>query len=222
MKITSIAIRNFRRLEQVAIGFEEDETVFVGPNNSGKTSATAAFRCFLGVKDFKIHDLSVSKVPAIDAFGEGGDAEGLPKIELDLWFSIDPDHISFGRTFTLLPELSDELGKVGIRLKYQPRDPAKMRAAYSAAYPASEDNGNRTRTLSQFLGTDTNLKQYYELAYYSLGDHGQAPVETLLDSKDGKSLLGDLLRVDFVDAQRSVNDDEANRNRGQIPVLTYY
>ena len=213
MKITSIAIRNFRRLEQVAIGFEEDETVFVGPNNSGKTSATAAFRCFLGGKDFKVHDLSVSKVPAIDAFGYGGDAEGLPTIELDLWFSVDSDHISFGRAFTLLPELSDELDKVGIRLKYQPRDPVKMRAAYWAAYPTSEDDGKRTSTLSQFLGTDTNLKQHYEIAYYSLDDRSQAPLETLLDSKDGKSLLRDLLRVDFVDAQRSVDDDEANRSK---------
>ena len=130
MKITSIAIRNFRRLERVAIGFEGDETVFVGPNNSGKTSATAVFRCFMGGKDFKVHDLSVSRVSAIDAFGDGGDADGLPTIELDLWFSIDPNHISFGRAFTLLPELSDALDKVGVRLKYQPRDPEKMRAAY--------------------------------------------------------------------------------------------
>ena len=223
MKITSIAIRNFRRLEQVAIGLEDDETVFVGPNNSGKTSAASAFRCFLGGKDFKVHDLSVSKVSALDAFGEGGDAEGLPTIELDLWFSIDPNHISFGRAFTLLPELTDELDKVGIRLKYQPSDPEKMRAEYSAAYQVSEDDGKRTRTLSQFLGIDTNLKQHYEISYYSLDDRGQELVETLLDSKDGKSLLRDLLRVDFVDAQRSVNDDEASRsNRLSTAFSAFY
>jgi predicted ATP-dependent endonuclease of OLD family len=211
MKLTGIAIRNFRRLERVDIGFEKDETVFVGPNNSGKTSATAAFRCFLGEKDFKVHDLSVSRVPAIDAFGDGGEAEDLPSIELDLWFSIDADHISFGRAYTLLPELSDELDKVGIRLKFQPRDPAKMRADYWAAYPVSE-GGTRTRRLSQFLGTDTNLKSHYEIAYYSLDATGAETVETQLDSKDGRSLVKDLLRVDFVDAQRGVEDDEASRS----------
>ena len=211
MKLIGIAIRNFRRLERVAIGFEENETIFVGPNNSGKTSATAAFRCFLGEKDFKVHDLSVSKVPAIDAFGDGGEPEVLPTIELDLWFSIDPNHISFGRAFTLLPELSDELDKVGVRLKFQPRDPAKMRAEYWKAYPVSEV-GTRTRRLSQFLGTDTNLKSHYEIAYYSLDATGAETVETLLDSKDGRSLLKDLLRVDFVDAQRGVEDDEASRS----------
>lgn len=222
MKITSIEIRNFRRLERVAIGFEEDETVFVGPNNSGKTSATAAFRCFLGVKDFKVHDLSVSKVSAIDAFGGGGGATDLPTIELDLWFSIDPNHISFGRAYTLLPELSDELNRIGIRLKYQPRDPAKMREAYWAAYPATEDAG-RSRALSQFLGTDSNLTQHYEIAYYSLDDRSEETVETKLDSKDGKSLLKDLLRVDFVDAQRNVDDDEASRsNRLSTAFATFY
>lgn len=211
MKITKIAIRNFRRLERVTIGLEEDQTVFVGPNNSGKTSATAAFRCFLGGKDFRVHDLSVSKVPAIDAFGNGGDAKGLPTIELDLWFSIDSNHISFGRAFMLLPELSDDLDKVGIRLQYKPRDPTKMRNEYWSAYPEL-DNGKRNRTLFQFLGMDSNLKHHYEFAYYSLEDRGGGTEKTQLDNNDGKSLLRDLLRVDFVDAQRGVDDDEANRS----------
>jgi len=211
MKITSISIRNFRRLERVTIEFEEDETFLVGPNNSGKTSVAAAFRCFLGGRDFRIYDISVSKVHAIDAFGDGSEAEGLPTIELDLWFSIDPNHISFGRAFTLLPELSDELDKVGIRLKYQPRDPAIMRAEYWAAYPASND-GKRSRTLSQYLGTDSNLRPHYEIAYYSLDGRDEETAETQLDTKDGKSLLRDLLRVDFVDAQRSLDDYEANRS----------
>lgn len=53
MKISNIAIRNFRRLENVQIDIEERESIFVGPNNSGKTSATAIFRCFLGDKNSK-------------------------------------------------------------------------------------------------------------------------------------------------------------------------
>lgn len=222
MKLTGIEIRNFRRLERVSLGFEKDETVLVGPNNSGKTSATAAFRCFLGGKDFRVHDLSVSKVPAIDAFGEGDNAVDVPTIELDLWFSVDPSHISFGRAFTLLPELSDELDKVGVRIKYQPRDSAKMREAYWEAYPASDD-GTRSRALSQFLETDSNFRQHYEFAYYSLDDRDEETTETQLDSKDGKSMLKDLLRVDFVDAQRNVDDDEANRsNRLSTAFSTFY
>lgn len=222
MKLQHIAIRNFRRLESVSIGIEDDETVFVGPNNSGKTSATAIFRCFLGGKDFKIHDFSVSKIDEINAFGNDGNKDHLPKIELDLWFSIDPDSIAFGRAFPLLPELSDVFDQVGVRLKFEARDPAKMRADYTAAYPVSDD-GTRKHTLSQFLSTDRNLKQYFEISYYSLDSTSNTIAETYLESKEGKALLQELVRIDFVDAQRNVDDDEGSRSsRLSTAFATFY
>ncbi|MFZ2632525.1 MAG: ATP-binding protein [Desulfosalsimonadaceae bacterium] len=222
MKIQSIAIRNFRRLECVNISIEDDETVFVGPNNSGKTSATAIFRCFLGGKDFKVHDFSVTKIDNINAFGNDGNKDHLPTIELDLWFSINPDSIGYGRAFTLLPELSDEFDQVGVRLKYEARDPAKMHADYAASYPEADD-GTRKRTLSQFLGTDQNLRQYFEISYYSLDSTDNKISETFLESKDGKAMLQELVRIDFVDAQRNVDDDEGNRSsRLSTAFATFY
>lgn len=79
MRISRVAIRNFRRLENVQIDIEERESIFVGPNNSGKTSATAIFSCFLGGRDFKIHDFSVARMADFDAFIANGDASKLPK-----------------------------------------------------------------------------------------------------------------------------------------------
>jgi len=73
MKLTSATIRNFRRLEEVTIDIDDRETVFVGPNNSGKTSATAVFRAFLGNREFSIHDFSVGRIAAFDAFGSNLD-----------------------------------------------------------------------------------------------------------------------------------------------------
>ena len=61
MKLNKFYISNFRRLENVQIDLEDGETVFVGPNNSGKTSATAIFRYFLRGAEFKIHDFSESR-----------------------------------------------------------------------------------------------------------------------------------------------------------------
>ena len=42
MKIQSIDIQNFRKLLQCHIDFSEKTTLFVGANNSGKTSAMDA------------------------------------------------------------------------------------------------------------------------------------------------------------------------------------
>ncbi len=89
MKIKKVNLKNFRRLEDVEIDFGEKETVFVGPNNSGKTSATSAFKIFLKTLDFKIHDFSVSKIAELDRYGRGEEGATVPALEMDLWLSIN-------------------------------------------------------------------------------------------------------------------------------------
>src|SRR6056297_2320028 len=107
MRLGSISIRNFRRLNDVSIDFEEKETVFVGPNNSGKTSATAAIRSFLSNRDFKIHDFSLCSLTAINGY-DPATPSNHPCIQLDLWFHIDPDAVEFGTVFALATDLSGD------------------------------------------------------------------------------------------------------------------
>ena len=226
MKVSGVAIRNFRRLENVQIDIEERETIFVGPNNSGKTSATAVFRCFLGGRDFKIHDFSVARMADFDAFATSGVSEQLPKISLDLWFTIDPESIAFGRVFTLLPKLSD-FTRVGIRLSYEVQDAKKLLEHYNTAYPVMED-GTRAKALSQYFALDGNLGHNYYVCYFSLDDKSkdgvpQEIVTSELDPDEGKGLLKHLIRVEFVDAQRNINDDDNNRsNRLSSAFAAFY
>jgi putative ATP-dependent endonuclease of OLD family len=226
MKLTNIAVRNFRRLENVEIDVEDKETIFVGPNNSGKTSATAIFRCFLGGRDFKVHDLSVARIADFNQFVETGIAADLPEIGLDLWFAIDPHTIAFGRVFTLLPKLSD-FTRVGLRLSYAIDDAKKLGEQYATAYPVDE-NGKRARTLFQYLATDTNFNRHYTHRYASLEEvqtQGDAveTVATPLDPDEGKRLIKHLVRVEFVDAQRNINDDDSSRsNRLSAAFASYY
>ena len=166
MKLAKAFIRNFRRLEEVEVDFEDSETVFVGPNNSGKTSATSIFRCFLSSRDFKIHDFSIERISEIDHYWPEGDIV-FPTIELDLWFDFDPENISFGRAFALLSSVSIETYKVGIRCKYAVDDITKLWAEYNTIFP-SDDDGNRKRSLSHFLGLDGNFKNHFSVQYSSL------------------------------------------------------
>lgn len=226
MRVSGVAIRNFRRLESVQIDIEERESIFVGPNNSGKTSATAIFRCFLGGREFKVHDFSVARMADFDAFAVTGDSELLPKISLDLWFTIDPESIAFGRVFTMLPELSD-FTRVGIRLSYEVEDAKKLREHYEAAYPAKE-GGTRAKALSQYLAIDGNLGRHCTVRHFSLHEKSQdgIPLETVtsyLDPDEGKRLLKHLIRVEFVDAQRNINDDDSSRsNRLSSAFAAFY
>lgn len=214
MKITEVCLRNFRRLEDVKIGIEDEETVFVGPNNSGKTTATAAFRLFLDRLDFTIHDFTVSKISQFDAFGaasnENSVEDDLPAIEMDLWFSIDPS-IEYSRVATLLPNITVILNEVGIQLKYCVKDAGKLKSDYLLAFPGEGDTINQ-KSLSHYLSLKGNLNRHFAIRYYALEKAADSQVVHSLDPKEGKRVLGSLVRVDFVDAQRNFDDYEGGRS----------
>lgn len=225
MKITKVNLRNFRRLENVDIDFEFGETVFVGPNNSGKTSATTAFKLFLKSPDFKIHDFSVSKISIINAFGaidEDGEEEILiPSIEMELWFSIDPD-MDFSRVFFLIPNVSIAIENVGIRIKYSVKDSKKLQADYWSAFPLQE-NGERAKNLAYYLSLPNNLSRYFRLEYFTLEVDGDKVGAHHMEPDEAKKSLKALIRVDFVDAQRNIDDHEAVRStRLSAAFATFY
>ena len=211
MKIDRINIRNFRRLENISTGIEERETVFVGPNNSGKTSATAIFRCFLGQRKFRIYDFSVARIADFDAFGAGGEADMLPSIELDIWFKVNPNSIEYGRAVTLLPNLYDNFEQLGIRLRYAILDPIKLRESYLATHHQEGEN-TPNKTLSAFLSNDSELSRHFEITYASLEVTDEDTTATPLKKDEGRNLLNNLVRIDFVDAQRNIDDEERNRS----------
>ncbi len=72
MHIRLVEIGNFRKLQSVRIDFSEKTTVFVGANNSGKSSAMVVLQRFLvhrtgfSVNDFTLtHWKTIDKVAAI-------------------------------------------------------------------------------------------------------------------------------------------------------------
>jgi predicted ATP-dependent endonuclease of OLD family len=216
MRLTTAFIRNFRRLEEVKVDFEDSETIFVGPNNSGKTSATSIFRCFLSSRDFKIHDFSIQRISEIDHYSPEEANIVFPYIELDLWFEFNPENISFGRAFSLLSSVSEEAYEVGIRCRYALEYISKLWAEYDTIFP-SDDEGKRKRNLSYFLGLDGNLKRHFSVQYSSLTRLEDKEVEeTILKSADGKRILNSLVRADFVDAQRNMNDDEETSRSSKL------
>ena len=73
MRIADIKILNFRKLEEVSVDLRGDTTVFIGANNSGKTSAMASMRYFLnpvGYKNFNIYDFTISNHAKIKEIGK--------------------------------------------------------------------------------------------------------------------------------------------------------
>jgi hypothetical protein len=130
MHIKFVEIANFRKLLSIRIELAESTTLFVGANNSGKTSAILAMRKFLTPRGrpFETHDITLCRWAAIDGIGQAWmDARRANKeIELDLapwesvlpfldlWLQVEDRELHHVRD--LIPTLDWEGGLLGVRL----------------------------------------------------------------------------------------------------------
>lgn len=231
MRLDRYHIRNFRRLENVEISLEKNETIFVGANNAGKTSATAAFRSFVSNRlDFKIHDFPAELIKEFDNFGNDNNplTESLPSIELDLWFSFNPE-IEYGRIAYLLPRIGVESVEAGIRLAFSVTSPELLLQEYNNFYPPTDPtentNGPQRKSLSHYLSQDGILKKHFSLKYFILEKDQSGSTMTLhpLEHSVGRKTLTSLIRVDFVDAQRNIDESSTSKsNRLSDIFLDFY
>ncbi|MGR3701316.1 MAG: AAA family ATPase [Paracoccaceae bacterium] len=136
MHIRHVEISNFRKLLSVRIDFAAQTTLFVGANNSGKTSAMQALRRFLSARNqtFTTHDITLSHWGGINDLGQtwldsrGGAtkpdlslaswATFLPA--LDLWLDVLPRELHL--VSKLIPTLDWTGGLLGVRLRLEPKD----------------------------------------------------------------------------------------------------
>ena len=227
MHIKSFRIENFRRLKNVRVDLDQETTIFVGANNSGKTSATHVFQRFLEPRArFQIYDFTADCWDAFNSFDPvTGDAEkDLPKIYFDLWFDVDDENVH--RVIGLLPGLDWNGEPVGMRMVYAPRDPSALIANYrearkSANLPEHKPGGNYKpwpQNLTDYL--TKRLAHEYEIKYYVLDarqcdadlvpNPGYEPFYLGSKSSGAGDVVDTLIKVDFLHAQRHLTDSESH------------
>jgi hypothetical protein len=109
-----------------------------------------------------------------------------------------------------------------MRCTFAVNDAAELWKQYDAVFPTGE-NSSRKRPLTFFLGMEGSLKKYFGIKVSSLERREQGLVATPLATQEGKKILNSLLRVDFVDAQRNIDDENAARsNKLSDAFATYY
>ncbi|EMV7335153.1 TPA: AAA family ATPase [Pseudomonas aeruginosa] len=229
MHLHSYRLRNFRRLKDAHIELADDISIFVGSNNSGKTSATQAIHAFvIGGKDrFSLYDFSSS---CWKAFEEAGDTnlanptpEGfsLPSIDLDLWFEVAASDLYL--VIPLLPSTAWEGTKVGIRVSLAAKNPlnliqnyqtAKAKGAEQAAgLPAESKYVPWPRSMTDYLQRE--LRSEFELRYFILDstqfDENFREINDYLPDElggepGGGTILKSLIHIDNLGAQRHLAD----------------
>ena len=181
MKLSFVEIRNFRKLKSCRVELSDRETLFVGANNSGKTSAMDALILFLKNSSRKIvtTDFTLSNWTAINEIGSkwvASDADDsldrslaswepyLPS--LDVWLDVDENDIHY--VSHLIPTLDWEGGLLGVRLMLEPKNIEELFSDFKASFIAAQKAINSTS--GKNVNTDETKKQKLSLWPQSMRD----------------------------------------------------
>jgi predicted ATP-dependent endonuclease of OLD family len=226
MHIHAVKIKNFRRLKDVVIELDKDLSIFVGSNNSGKTSTGHALQLFTTASKEKlsIHDFNVDCWSEITSFGDQVQHSQLPSMYIDLWFHVEESDLH--RVMDLLPNLNWSNSLIGLRVEFSAVDQNLLLTNFLSAKTQAENNIRRgtneeilyhprPKNLNEYL--EDNLKKEFEFKYYILNrsnfteelieTEGYKPSLIPKDkSRGGKEILNSILKVDFLNAQRHLSD----------------
>ena len=241
MRIEFVEIANFRKLISTRVELSSEKTVFVGANNSGKTSAIAALRYFLVDRErssFCFNDFTLAHWPTINAMGVAWEAahvanQPLPEPAwdpvlpaLDVWLRVADNEVHYVQK--ILPTLDWEGGRLGVRMRLEPKDTAQLQHEYVTARSQAlnlqaagaalvEEQGKAAadfqvaiwpKNLVEFL--QRRLAAFFTVKAYVLDPaacvdprHGMAKRQALNGSEpiDGEPFRG-LIRIDEISAQR--------------------
>ncbi|MDR2924879.1 MAG: AAA family ATPase [Azoarcus sp.] len=228
MYIKTLKIRNFRKLKEVAIDLQLDTTLFIGANNSGKTSVIAAMNLFLNdrIKEnkFSHYDFSLANHLKINELFETEtepteqDFDGIfPAI--DLWFHIEDKDVHY--ISRLLPTLDWAGGDLGVRLRYEIKDISKLYSEYKTARDKVKGkNGLFQKDMMDYLSK--HLSTNFEIRRYILDPAKKQEVQT--QESLGVALddnpLNNLLQINTINAQRGMNDEVADTEQSEKRKLT--
>ena len=192
MHIAFVEIQNFRKLKACRVEIAHQETIFVGANNSGKTSAMDALILFLKKsrrKDFSTTDFTLSNWLSLDQLGEQWVATAddekpdltvsswqrrLPSI--DVWLTVDEKDLH--RVAHLLPTLDWTTKEMlGVRLVLAPKKMKQLYTDFRSSYKSARDAESAStevesplslwpRSMRNFL--DRQLHSQFEVQSYIL------------------------------------------------------
>lgn len=151
MNIKFVELQNFRKLKSCRIDLSNQKTLFVGANNSGKTSAMDALihflvkgrRTGLSTTDFTLSNWHEINDLASSWLGSGP-AKGTSLSEwqhlcpsLDVWLEVNENEVHY--VSHLIPTLSWDGGALGVRLIFQPKNLESLQGDYLSACSAAQE-----------------------------------------------------------------------------------
>ncbi|MBN8623688.1 MAG: ATP-dependent endonuclease [Flavobacteriales bacterium] len=205
MKIKTIQIQNFRLLKNVTLSLEDNTTVIVGRNNSGKTSLTEVFRRLIGDKNpsFSLYDFSIVSIDgfkkALHAKFEGKEDSEIrsyiPSIEVKITIEYPKDTDDLGSLGDFIIDLDIDSNTAVIVIQYALKD-GKINALFDGIADESETSiKNFIKTLKE------KIPSLFETKIIAQDPNDEKNI-SIIEYSRFKSVIG----AGFINAQRGLDD----------------
>lgn len=221
MKIESIKIKNFRLLDNINIKLEDDLTLIVGKNNTGKTSLFEVINIFTQQGyEFKFEDFSQKTYKIFERlnifFAEYYQKDknevrknksellisnAIPKIQLVLKIVYDKQNDSLIHLSEFITDLDETKNEASILLSYESKESLNL-------FKSFLERKDQTTKLIPWL--KNNLKTFYQLQCYSIDT--ETFIERPLDI-NFKNKIAQIVTFESIKASRNLDDVGKDKNK---------
>lgn len=214
MKIKDISIKNFRLLEGIRLNVEDDITLIVGKNNTGKTSLFEVINMFFSEKNnFSFHDFSQSTYTQFEEcyrifeeLQEETDDEkknelevslisSMPSIQLEIQIEYDKAKDSLINLSEFISDLDDAKNTATIKLQYQSKESIRL-------FTSFDGKKEKEQNLIEWL--NENISSYFDIKCFG-GDN-------LIEDNFKRKLLS-VLCFETIQASRKLDDTKSDKNK---------
>lgn len=223
MRITKIRVQNFRRLKDISIDLEDELSVIIGKNNSGKTSLLLIFDKFIASGSSKnslsFDDFNVDFKEELKTRIEGTEAqtENFPSlgISLKLFIEYDENDDLSNIGNNVMMDLDPDNNVVVLAFEYYLSEDRfeTLKRDYKAYYDKKTAAGRKTKNVLSFLKEQhTN---YFQLSRKSLkyNMESQKEDETVFtDLFKEKIQIDKIINFKWISARRSVSNKDSEKS----------
>lgn len=231
MKLTNITIRNFRLLYNVSLNIEDNMTLIVGKNNTGKTSLFEAINIFtsesagrkLSFADFsqstyKSFKNTLTLYKGLESLNDEEKDEQekvidreTPRIEVVLSFQYDPIKDKLTDLKEFIVDLDKDRTDVNILMTYEPKNLLQF---YSSLNKEIEENKHNI-----IKALDIVVPSIYEVRYYAIDS--KSSYKNIID-KGFISSLSNIVMFEDIRAQRVMDDVREDSNHSLTTSFAKY
>jgi len=229
MKIKQIKVKNFRLLDEAVLNIEDDITLIVGKNNTGKTSLFEAINIFtkdkqeISFEDFSQNSYQVfSECEVIyDSLkAEDNDERKelleielknkVPKVQLFLEFEYDVKSDSLINISEFITDLDDKRNDASALISYEPKDSLKLYSLFQ-----NRDN----KDVNLILWLKDNIKNFYQLKCYAVDKNSDFKKEI---EATFKNKIEKIVSFEDIKASRTLDDTKADKNKTLATGFSHY